>query len=274
MDQVLALQEVQTLQGKFAIIGGQEDFLKEMAVYDVKPDIKTFTQMLPLIEENREAENGMVETMKSLDVKPDIDFLNMLIKKRCLRNDYDDAFLVKEVIDNDMKHSKRFKKKKALKPNILTYGVLAMACKTKENAEKLLNEMKEKQLKVNIEILGTLLRHGTAHNIFEYVFYIMEVVKEENLKPNEVFLKHLEMFRSKCAKVNQNETKSFKSACKNFLQKYRIWLKETSVTEILAEHPWKQFMETHPETVQRQNIEVKIPKKFYKRNRKYVPYSP
>lgn len=29
----------------------------------------------------------------------------------------------------------------------MTYGTLAMACKTKEDGEKLLNEMKEKQLK-------------------------------------------------------------------------------------------------------------------------------
>lgn len=54
--------------------------------------------------------------------------------------------------------------------------------------------------RVNIEILGTLLRQGTAHNEFEYVTYIMNILQEENLKVNEVFLKHLATFNAKCAK--------------------------------------------------------------------------
>lgn len=57
---------------------------------------------------------------------------------------------VKDIIEEESKYRKRkysMKKKIALKLNIMTYGVLAMACKTKEDAEKLLNEMKEKQLK-------------------------------------------------------------------------------------------------------------------------------
>lgn len=55
-----------------------------------------------------------------------------------------------DIIEKESKYRKRkypMKKKIALKLNIMTYGVLAMACKTKEDAEKLLNEMKEKQLK-------------------------------------------------------------------------------------------------------------------------------
>lgn len=105
MDQVTGLQEVHTVQDKFAIIGGQEDFLKEMQVYSVKPNIKTFTQMLPLLENNTEAENILLKEMKASDIKADIDFYNTLIKKRCLRLDYDAAnvsvslFLNTSIID-------------------------------------------------------------------------------------------------------------------------------------------------------------------------------
>ncbi|KPI91715.1 Pentatricopeptide repeat-containing protein 1 [Papilio xuthus] len=276
LNQVLSLQEVETLQDKFAIVGGQEDFLKEMEALSVKPDIKTFTQMLPLIDESRDCELNIIEKMKSLNVKPDIDFYNMLIKKRCLRMDYDGAFLIKELIENEVKNCKNsYQRRKAIKCNILTYGVLAMACKTQENAEKLLNEMKEKQLKINIEILGTLLRHGTAQLKFPYVLYIMDILKEENLRPNEVFLKHLEAFHDKCVNViHKNETSTNKSlswACKSFLSKYKTWLKDVHIEE---EHPWKQFMEPHSETVQRDNIEIKEPKRFYKRNRQFIRYAP
>lgn len=93
MNKVLSLQEVHSVQDKFAIIGGQEDFLKEMEAYLVKPDIKIYTQMLPLIEESTEAELKLLEVMKSQDIKADIDFYNMLIKKRCLRHDYEAAFV-------------------------------------------------------------------------------------------------------------------------------------------------------------------------------------
>lgn len=93
LDKILGIQEVHTPQDKFAIIGGQDDFLKEMEVYSVQPDLKTFTQMLPVIEDNTEAENKLLETMQSLDIKTDIDFYNALIKKRCFRQDYDSALV-------------------------------------------------------------------------------------------------------------------------------------------------------------------------------------
>ena len=93
IDQVMAFQDIGTSQDKFAIIGGQEDFLKEMEAWNVKPDVKIFTQMLPLIDNNTEAENKLLETMKTLKIKGDIEFYNMLIKKRCLRHDYDNALV-------------------------------------------------------------------------------------------------------------------------------------------------------------------------------------
>lgn len=93
MQQVLSLKEVHSVQDKFAIVGGQEDFFKEMKVWSVTPDIKTFTQMLALIDDSEEAENSLLVTMKTLQIKADIDFYNLLIKKRCLRADYDGAFV-------------------------------------------------------------------------------------------------------------------------------------------------------------------------------------
>lgn len=57
---------------------------------------------------------------------------------------------MKDIIEQENKARKKrhpLKKKLQLKFNIMTYGVLALACTTKESAEKLLNEMKENQLK-------------------------------------------------------------------------------------------------------------------------------
>lgn len=93
MQQVLNLKEVTTAQEKFAVVGHEIGFLKEMESYSVKPNIKTFTQMLPLLENNTETENSLISIMKHYDIKTDISFYNMLIKKRCLRSDYEGALV-------------------------------------------------------------------------------------------------------------------------------------------------------------------------------------
>lgn len=62
-------------------------------------------------------------------------------------------------------------------------------------------------------------------------------------------------------------------ASKNFLNVYKKWLKEVNVVEALKpEHPWEQFKDTYPETVQHSKVVIKEPKRFYKRNRKFVQY--
>ncbi|XP_022830225.1 pentatricopeptide repeat-containing protein 1, mitochondrial [Spodoptera litura] len=281
MEQVTGLQEIHTLQDKFAVVGGQEDFLKEMQTYSVKPNIKTFTQMLPLLENTTEAEDRLLQTMKTLGIRADIDFYNMLIKKRCLRSDYDSAFAVQDIIEKESDFRKKrfpFSKNLKLKLNIMSYGVLAMGCKTKESAEKLLKEMEEKHLKVNIEILGTLLRHGTASSNFGYVLYIMNVVKKENIKLNDIFLKHLVTFNDKCCHIiNKKEhvSETFKKAYEIFAKYYSTWLKEVNVEGALKpEHPWQQYRENYPETVQRSPVQIKEPKRFYKRNKKFSRYTP
>ncbi|CAH2091322.1 unnamed protein product [Euphydryas editha] len=283
INEVLAFQEAYTPQDRFAMIGGQEDFLKEMESYGVAPDIKTFSQMLFVIDDTTEAENKLIESMKAHKVKADIDFYNMLIKRRCLRLDYDNAIEVKHMIEKENKQRKThpFNKKNKLKANIMTYGVLAMTCNTREKAEQLLTDMKENQLKVNIEILGTLLKNGTSKMQFGYILYIMDVVKQERLRVNDVFIRHLEVFNDTCLNIIEKNEKAqrdshiLKAAFNRFSNIYKEWLKEINVEEILKpEHPWKQFMEPHPTPVQRENIQVIQPKKFYKRSRKFIRYKP
>lgn len=65
-----------------------------------------------------------------------------------------DIFLLLQAVQGIIEKESEFRKKRfpyskklKIKVNIMTYGVLAMTCKTKESAEKLLKEMEEKQLK-------------------------------------------------------------------------------------------------------------------------------
>ncbi|GBP55921.1 hypothetical protein EVAR_43713_1 [Eumeta japonica] len=174
------------------------------------------------------------------------------------------------------------KKKLKLKPNVMTYGVLAMACDTKVRAEELLMEMKEQGLKANAEIMGALLRQATCHNNLEYILFVMNTVKEEKLRIGNMFMKHLINFNEKCKCILSSSDDGKQKCKKGFARMHSIyeraylkWLKEVDIEESLKEeHPWKQFMHEQPEIIQRQSL-IKEPKRFCKRKLKFVlPYRP
>lgn len=70
-------------------------------------------------------------------------------------------------------------------------------------------------------------------------------------------------------------SEKFVKAYEIFSKYYASWLKDINIEEALnSEHPWQQFREDHPQTLQRDGVLIKMPKKFYKGNRKYTPYIP
>lgn len=67
---------------------------------------------------------------------------------------------------------------------------------------------------MNAEILGTMLAQACYHFNFAYVIYVMNMVKYEEIKPNQMFMDHLNRFHDKikdlmkkrvrlCIKYNQ-----------------------------------------------------------------------
>ena len=65
---------------------------------------------------------------------------------------------------------------------------------------------------MNIQILGAMLRQGTAQRNFQYVNEILEISLDENIKPNESFLKHLDHFRKQCTKLIENRVRIINTA--------------------------------------------------------------
>lgn len=130
---LMALSEVKNPEDRLLLIGGTTGFLNEMKIANTKPDIKTFTQLLEVQPSTYAAEKKLLSQLKRMEIKCDIDFFNALIKKRCLRSEYDGA---KEVLG--------LIKTADLKPDIVTYGVLAMACETPDDADELIQEMYNK----------------------------------------------------------------------------------------------------------------------------------
>lgn len=54
---------------------------------------------------------------------------------------------------------------------------------------------------MNIAILGAMLKQGCVQKTFPYVCEIMQISLDENIKPNHIFLKHLNSFYLQCARA-------------------------------------------------------------------------
>ncbi len=69
------------------LIGGWEGFLQMMSSLKLKPDIKTFTLLLECLPPDLEEEEKLLLSIDSYEVKPDVDFFNILIKRRNFRKE-------------------------------------------------------------------------------------------------------------------------------------------------------------------------------------------
>lgn len=78
-------------ENRLLLFGGIDKLLKRMKDDNVQPDTKTITLMLDLIPHTTVAEKSFFRYITKNKLKVDITSFNMLIKRRCLRKQYEDA---------------------------------------------------------------------------------------------------------------------------------------------------------------------------------------
>lgn len=78
-------------ENRLFLFGGIDKFLKRMKNDGVKPDLKTITLILDLLPPTIKAEEYFLKYITSNNLKIDITFFNILIKRRCLRKQYNVA---------------------------------------------------------------------------------------------------------------------------------------------------------------------------------------
>ncbi|XP_017042511.2 pentatricopeptide repeat-containing protein 1, mitochondrial [Drosophila ficusphila] len=226
---LVALEEVTRPHERFLLLGGLTGFLEHMKQHKITPDIETFTTMLEVIPPTNAAEKQLLTFVRKIGLKADIDFFNILIKKRSMRFDYESAREVLSMI-----------RTAGLRPDIVTYGVLALGCRTQEEARELLEQMKVAGIKMNMPILGAMLRQGCANKSFGYINAIIQLSLEEGIKPNETFLRHLHNFHRGCARAidarhPSTKTVSFKKGHSKFCDKYRLYYEELGLAGLKLE---------------------------------------
>jgi pentatricopeptide repeat domain-containing protein 1 len=85
---LVSIGEITKPEDRLVLLGGSQGFLTEMELAHVTPDIKTFTELLDVIPPTLVAEKVLLSTLRKKGLKCDIDFFNILIKKRSMRFDY------------------------------------------------------------------------------------------------------------------------------------------------------------------------------------------
>lgn len=240
---LVSLSEVKRPEDRLLLLGGASGFLKEMELAKITPDIKTFTQLLEVIPSTNVSEKQLISKIRKIGIKCDIDFFNILIKKRSMRYDYESAREVLLMI-----------KTAKLRPDIVTYGVLALSCQTQEEARELLQQMYEQGIRMNIQILGAMLRQGCAQKNFNYVLEILKICQDERIQPNEQFVQHILNFHSYCLNVSKHKhqnvnSRKFNVDFNHFNNILDNWKEEQGIKGLSIEdaakkfkqNPWKQF---------------------------------
>lgn len=232
----ISLNEVTRSEDKLLLLGGYSGVLDHMAHMNVTPNVKTFTLLLDCIPQTLTAEHELISAMTRSGVKPDIDFCNMLIRRRNVRADYQAG---KEVL--------KFIQKEKLIPNVMTYGVLAIGCESELDAKTLISDMEAAGYRLNAEILGAMLHNACIRFNFSYIKTVLKYMKKEDISPNLKFLEKLEKFSNSCEKLLKKKTPmsqveiraEFEKNFKNFTQYYNAWKKD--VVPEAEQHPWKQY---------------------------------
>lgn len=237
ISQVISLGDMSSKESQLALVGGAEGILGRMVKDGVQPNIITFSQFITVCEPAVEAEEHLLRIMEKMKVKPDIDLLNALIHKRCMRRDFIAARGVQQMI-SDYK----------LAANLRTFGVLAMSCQSQPEGEQLLQDMEVAELQPNMEILGTLVY--AARTNFAYMLWVLREVQKLDLLPNTKFLQNVESALAHTRKmIVQAESKRevdsyfmtprFQERHEHFVQHYERWLQQTGVH--VPAHPWASF---------------------------------
>lgn len=206
---------------RLILFGGMEGFLNRMAYCKVKPDIKTITLLLYLIPNSVQAENLLIAAADERNIELDIDFFNMLIKRRSMRFDYKAA---KEVIS--------MAEKRNLSPNVMTFGVLALGCQERREAEEFLKGMEAFGYKPNTIIMSTLIHTACHKKNFEYLLYVMIYMMKNEMRPNtqaveevEKFSKELSNIKKPTGKYRLRKLKRLEKNIEKFEQQYLKWQK-------------------------------------------------
>jgi len=202
------------------LFGGVNGLLEKMKNDKIKPTIKTITFLMELAPDSLAAENEIIKYARSENIKLDIDFFNMLIKKRSLRGAKKEA---KQVLDDIHMAD--------LRPNIVTYGVLALSCSTPFESRDIMQTMKMTGHTVNKFVLDAMLNNAFLKKDFRFVLELMEIVIKERVRLDNSTFEKLDQFQQKMTEIVKRKDpisrkENFKVGFAKFNLRYKTWQRD------------------------------------------------
>ncbi|XP_054923682.1 pentatricopeptide repeat-containing protein 1, mitochondrial isoform X1 [Dermacentor andersoni] len=128
--EIVGLGKVTEPYHRLLMIGGVKGMMDHFRDMSVCPDAKTITLLLDCIPNNCDAEIELIAEADKIGVKLDVDFFNMLIKRRAFRLEKETAKDVLSMITA-----------RSLYPDVVTFGVLALTVHTKREGSEFLKTM-------------------------------------------------------------------------------------------------------------------------------------
>ncbi|KAL7291152.1 hypothetical protein TKK_0015069 [Trichogramma kaykai] len=213
-------------QNKLILFGGINGMLKRMKDDKITPDVKTLTYLMQLVPPSTSAENEIVKIAKASNVELDIDFYNMLIKKRGTRGARRDA---KAVLDDIHRAD--------LKPNIVTFGVLAISCQTAFECRELLKTMKSMGRPINKYIATTMISNAMDRRDFGFILEMMDYMHKKKIHVEEFTFEKMDEFQQKMTQLVKEKhpvsrKDNFKTGFSKFNLRYKSWQEQMGRTII------------------------------------------
>ncbi|XP_068205939.1 pentatricopeptide repeat-containing protein 1, mitochondrial [Palaemon carinicauda] len=235
---VIGLSSLDKAEDRLALVGGPAGLFAQMLKDKVVPDLKTVTQLLDSLPSNSEVEESFLESMKNIGLTPDTQFFNMLIRKRCYRGDNVGAKDVLVLIQEQ-----------GLLPDLITFGCLALSCKTLDSATEFLQSMDAAGFRPNIEIMNILVKNSVVKDNYYYTYELLREMHHRGVQPDENLMLWLEKARNNAREMmikletgkrepSEDEKKKL-DYIKIFLYEYKNWLRKSDMQ--LDDHPWAQY---------------------------------
>lgn len=211
------------------LVGGMKSIMQIMRDNKITPTAATLTTMLTSLPWTTEAENELIKEGEAMGVKFDTDFFNMIIKRRGLRGDLSAA---KEmVVVMQSKH---------LPVDIVTFGVLSIACTSRTSCLQFLKDMSCSGFTPNLEIISTLLNGAIRRNDFYLIVKLMQEMQERNVTPDPKVIEYLENAKNRTenyllsiehGKINKRpeSVQVMQSHFDSFKLFYKSWLKNVKL---------------------------------------------
>lgn len=93
VDSSVELHLPESASDRLLMLGGVKGMLARMDKDKAKPDVKTFSLLLEVMPSSLEAETDLLSAMDFYNVQADVDFYNMLMRKRNYRGDFVGAYV-------------------------------------------------------------------------------------------------------------------------------------------------------------------------------------